>query len=83
MRFTVTVAHVRGVQVYFRAGLATGDLVYPIVYCPEFFMPQAFTSEVRRQGVGLWVQGLGCRVRVLRFGFRVAVIIHTLKGLYG
>jgi len=32
-------------QSFVRAGLATGDLVYPIVYCPEIFM-QAFSSEV-------------------------------------
>ncbi|EKX54931.1 hypothetical protein GUITHDRAFT_160564 [Guillardia theta CCMP2712] len=28
------------------AGIVTGDLVYPVVYCPEFFMEQAFRSEV-------------------------------------
>lgn len=28
------------------AGKATGDLLFPIVYCPELFMEQAFKSEV-------------------------------------
>eukprot|EP00960_Hanusia_phi_P036749 752506-Hanusia_phi.AAC.6 len=29
-----------------QAGITTGDLVFPVVYCPELFMEQAFRSEV-------------------------------------